>query len=146
MQKVHIVVGSVMGQAEAVAAAMAAELQQLGFKVRVNLAFNKGDWAQDELLLVCTSNTGMGNLPANIAPFYAHLVNDYPAIAGRRYGVVNLGDSSYPDFAQAGRTLDEALADLGAVRVGEPLVMDAVYTEDYPGDARAWARGWGAAL
>lgn len=132
-----------MGTALEVAQAVAATLEGCGHTVKINPQFQPGQLDDpDEVLLVCTSNTGMGDLPANIAPLYAHLVTDFPPIAGRRYGIINLGDSSYPNFAQAGVTLDEALADLGAQRVGEPLVLDAILTDDHADEACDWAMQW----
>ena len=111
MAAIHIIVGSVMGTALEVAQAVAQSLRSAGHETRLNPAFSKGQLEQNpaEIILIVTSNTGMGDLPMNIAPLYAHLKNDYPRIAGRRYGVINLGDSSYPNFAQAGKTLDEDL-------------------------------------
>lgn len=132
-----------MGTALEVAQAVAATLEGCGHTVQVNPQFQPGQLSDsEELLLICTSNTGMGDLPANIAPLYAHLLTDPPPLVGRRYGVINLGDSSYPNFAEAGATLDNALADVGATRVGEPLVLDAILTDDHADEACAWVQQW----
>lgn len=133
-----------MGTALEVGQALEDTFSGLGHNVWLNAEFQPGQLTQnpDEVLLLCTSNTGMGDLPANIAPLWVHLTNDYPAISGRRYGLINLGDSSYPNFAQAGRTLDEAMADLGAQRLGDPLVLDANYLVDPADEAAAWALEW----
>lgn len=148
MADIQIIVGSVMGTAEQVAQDLQQTLTSCGHQVRLNMAFQKGQLDRDpnEVLLICTSNTGMGDLPMNIVPLYEHLKNDLPRISGRRYGLVNLGDSSYPNFAQAGRTLDEALADLGAQRLGEPLVLDAIYVDDPTTEAQQWALEWSRLL
>lgn len=144
MAAIHIIVGSVMGTALEVAQAVQQIFSAAGHDVRVNPDFRKGQLDENpgEVILICTSNTGMGDLPLNIVPFYEHLKNDFPRIAGRRYGVINLGDSSYPNFAQAGKTLDDAMADLGAQRIGEPLVLDAIYSDDPAAEARTWAQDW----
>lgn len=144
MAAIHIIVGSVMGTALEVAQAVQQAFHQAGHQVRVNADFRKGQLEDnpEEVILICTSNTGMGDLPLNIAPLYEHLKIDFPRIAGRRYGVINLGDSSYPNFAQAGKTLDDAMADLGAQRIGEPLVLDAIYNDDPGAEARTWAENW----
>ena len=148
MAAIHIIVGSVMGTALEVAQALKQTLDAAGHHVRVNPSFHKAQLEEnpDEVILICTSNTGMGDVPMNLVPFLEHLKNDYPAIAGRRYGVVNLGDSSYPNFAQAGKTLDEAMADLGASRIGEPLIIDAIYVDDPAAEAVTWAQSWSANL
>src|SRR5690606_40374870 len=97
MAAIHIIVGSVMGTALEVAQAVQQIFSAAGHDVRVNADFRKGQLDENpgEVILICTSNTGMGDLPLNIVPFYEHLKNDFPRIAGRRYGVINLGDSSY---------------------------------------------------
>ena len=144
MAEVQIIVGSVMGTAQEVAQTLQQTLSVRGHLVRLNTQFRKGhlDTNANEILLICTSNTGMGDLPANIMPFYEYLKNDFPKLAGRRYGLVSLGDSSYPNFAQAGKTLDEAMADLGAQRIGAPLLLDAIYVDNYSNPARDWAAEW----
>lgn len=148
MAAIHIIVGSVMGTALEVAQTLEQTLTAAGHQVRVNPSFVRGQLDENpvDVILICTSNTGMGDLPQNIVPFYEHLKNDYPNVAGRRYGVINLGDSSYPNFAQAGNTLDEALADLGAQRIGESLVLDAMYIDEPTAEARAWAQVWSQQL
>jgi MioC protein len=148
MAEVQIIVGSVMGTALEVAQTLQQFLSACGHGVRVNPQFQKGqlDANPHEILLICTSNTGMGDLPLNIVPFYEHLKNDFPKLAGRRYGLVSLGDSSYPNFAQAGKTLDEAMTDLGARRVGDPLLLDAIYMDNYSDQARDWAQEWSQLL
>lgn len=132
MSKVQIFVGSVMGTALQVAEYVAAQLMQAGHSVRIipEIKGTELSCQSDQFTLVCTSNTGMGDPPANIQPLLTHLLVDYPPINGCRYGIINLGDSSYPNFAQAGQTFDDALADLGAVRALEPLVIDAIFDDD----------------
>lgn len=144
MAQIHIIVGSVMGTALEVAQALQQAFSLSGHQARVNPTYQAGQLTADanEVILICTSNTGMGDLPANITPLYEDLTVNFPNIAGRRYGIVNLGDSSYPNFALAGKTLDEALADLGAQRVGETLVLDAIYTSDYAKEVKQWAEHW----
>lgn len=144
MSKVHIVVGTVMGTAAEVARTALQTLEAKGHEVSLTLDYQPGVWQENETLLVCTSNTGMGDLPANIEPLLTHLTQNPPRVPGWRYGIINLGDSSYPNFAQAGRTLDEALSDIGALRLGEPLVLDAILLTDtdYPEETRAWITNW----
>ena len=129
MRTVHIIVGSVMGGAFELARHIADSLRQRQISVRLNRQFQTGDLLQDadEITLICTSNTGMGDLPANISPLLHHLTNDSPPLAGKPYALINLGDSSYPNFAQAGHKLDEALQDLGAIPLIDMLVIDAIY-------------------
>lgn len=148
MSKIQIFVGTVYGGAEQVAEILKDELEKLGHEVSLNTYARAEDLARDpdEIILLCHSNTGSGELPDNIQPLYLHLTRDYPRIAGRRYGVVNLGDSSYTTFNEGGRMLDAAFADLGAVRIGEPLVLDACTGDDEDAMSREWVQQWAALL
>ncbi len=144
MATIQILVGSVFGGAEDVAEAAAKTLRELGHQVSVNTNSSPADLIRDpdEILLLCHSNTGAGDLPDNILPIYLHITRDYPRIAGKRYGVINLGDSSYASFNEGGRMLDAAFADLGAVRIGEPLVIDACIGDDGEAMAIEWVTNW----
>jgi flavodoxin len=85
-------------------------------------------------------------LPDSLIPLYAHLTQDYPRISGKRYGVINLGDSSYTSFNDAGRMLDAAFADLGAHRLGEPLVLDACSGDNPATLVNLWIHNWAPLL
>lgn len=148
MSKIQIFIGSVYGGAEQVAEILSEELSKLGHEVSLNTYPRAEDLARDpnEIILLCHSNTGSGELPDNIQPIYLHLSRDYPCIADRRYGVVNLGDSSYTTFNEGGRALDAAFEDLGAKRIGEPLVLDASSGDDPATLARDWAQHWAKLL
>lgn len=148
MNKIQILVGSVYGGAEQVAEILSTELSKLGHDVSLNTYARAEDLVRDpnEVILLCHSNTGSGELPDNIQPLYLHLTRDYPRIAGRRYGVVNLADSCYTTFNEAGKMLDSAFEDLGAKRIGEPLVLDASSGDDAATLARDWVHEWAKLL
>lgn len=144
MSKIQVFIGSVYGGAEQVAEILSEALGKLGHEVSLNTYARAEDLARDpdKIILLCHSNTGSGELPDNIQPLYLHLTRDYPRISGRRYGVVNLGDSCYTTFNEAGKMLDAAFEDLGAQRIGEPLVLDASSGDDAATLARAWVQDW----
>lgn len=148
MSQIQILVGSVTGNAQRIAELASEVLEHKGHQVTIN------DYAQvedlvrspDEILLICTSNTGAGDLPDNLQPLYVQMTREFPAIAGRQYGVINLGDSSYTTFGEAGRAIDAAFADLGAQRIGEPLVLDACSGDDPEEAAQEWLSTWSSLL
>lgn len=148
MAKIQILIGSVYGAAEQVAEIAAEQLRTLGHDVSLNTYTRPEDLVRDadEILLLCHSNTGSGELPDNLLPIYLHLTRDYPRIAGKRYGVINLGDSSYTSFNDAGRMLDAAFADLGANRIGEPLVLDACSGDSPEALTHEWVQDWAQQL
>ncbi len=131
-----------MGTAAGVAESVKAVLEGYGHHTDIINNFTQHTLKRDDVLLVCTSNTGMGDLPQNIIPFFKFLLEENPPIAGLQYGVINLGDSSYMSFAEAGKILDDKLADLGANRLGEPLVIDAIYDDDPEEKASEWIADW----
>ena len=144
MSKIQICIGSMYGGAEQVGELAAEELRKAGHEVSLNTYARAEDLARDpdEIILLCHSNTGAGELPDNIQPLYLHLTRDFPRIAGRRYGVISLADSSYITFNEAGKALCAAFDDLGATRIGEPLVIDASSGDDPASLTRDWVQAW----
>lgn len=144
MAHIDIRVGSVTGTALQVAQTMAARLQILGHTTELLPANTAGD--PTHFWLICTSNTGMGDLPDNIQPFLDYLRNSCGYLGGLGYALVNLGDSAYSTFGQGGQALHEALLDLGATPIAEPLLIDAMYENDPITAATDWLTTWEAKL
>lgn len=142
MASIQILVGSVYGRAEQIAEIAAKRLRELGHDVSLNTYPRPQDILGTETLLLCHSNTGGGELPDSLQPLYLHLTRDYPRIAGKPYGVINLADSSYTTFNEAGRMLDAAFADVGARRIGEPLVLDAASGDAPENLTLDWIDAW----
>jgi len=65
-------------------------------------------------------------VPDDLLPLYTGLGTEYPRITHLSYLVVALGDSSYDYFCGGGKTMDEAIADLGATQIEPPLTLDAL--------------------
>lgn len=145
MAKINIVVGTVMGTTLDVAKTVQSILEGAGHSVSLIESYDASNttvFDTQSVLLVCTSSTGMGDLPQNIVPFYVVLTQQLPRIAGLSFGLISLGDSSYPNFAQAGSAIEEALTGIGAVRLGEKLVLDAVTVDDHELEAENWLHEW----
>jgi MioC protein len=137
--KIQIIVGSVMGTAERVANYLC-EQYSAHHSLNVNMHANAADLLRDEseFLLFCTSNTGHGDLPDNILPLFQQLTDNSPDIAGRHYALINIGDSSYPAFGEAGLLLKKALDDADALELVPSLLIDTSI-ERYP---QKTARDW----
>lgn len=144
MAKIRIIVGSETGTALGVAEAIEETLSGQGHQIAVAQSPSLADLTNDEseTLLICTSSCGAGELPSNIQPLHRELLDTPPKIAGRRYSLISLGDSSFDTYGAAAKTLDKALADIGAVRIGDPLILDAMETFTPDKDAVAWANQW----
>ena len=144
MTSIRILVGSVYGGALLTARAIKKELEGEGLHVTVleNPALDDIT-SNNDPLLVCTSTTGQGELPANLLPFYLTLRDQLPQQPGRPFGIIVLGDSSYGDtFCGAGDLIEEALYETAARKVGETLRIDALETMEPETEALPWVRSW----
>lgn len=143
MACVQLIVGTVGGTAWKTAQAAAVILNQLGHSARVNEESQPKDLLNpEEMLLICTSTTGNGELPPNIRALYSVLDDEAVQLTGRRYGVIALGDTGYPRFAHAAFLLEDALYRCGATRVGEILRLDAQVDDRPHVTAAHWVKGW----
>jgi len=142
-----ILVGTVTNTAEYVAQAIELACGDLIERIEVRLMDGLGPEVFDEpnaLYVICSSTYGVGDVPDNAQAFYAALDSQPRYLGHVRYGLIALGDSAqYPNtFANGGRRFDERLRDLGAVRLGEPLILDAFSDVDPESAGAAWCREW----
>ena len=147
--QILMIVGSEMGNAEMVGDLVKDELEGLGHEVRVVADGGLADAELDgaETLLVVTSTTGLGDVPQNVEALYDELVAERPDLGHLRYGLVGMGDRNYKDTYCGGPKKWLAILDeLGASRVGEPLMLDATDHPTPDVDALAWLPGWLDAL
>lgn len=148
MTAIRILTGSVYGGALMTARAVSEALQAKGYQVTLLENPSLDDiTGNDDALLVCTSTTGQGEVPANLLSFYAHLRDQLPQQPGRPFGIIVLGDSSYGDtFCGAGDLMEEALYETGARKVGDTLRIDALETLEPEQEAVPWAIEWAEKL
>lgn len=146
MARIYIPVGSVTGTALAVAQAVSQQLETEGHQTRVdeNAAVEQlQDW---DVVLVCTSTTGRGDVPGNLLPFYQQL-QQAEALTGKPFGVISLGDSSYDfTFCGAGERIEQQLLALQALQLVPRVTIDATETATPDDDALFWLKEWSARL
>lgn len=144
--KLLILVGTVTNTAEYVAQAIELDSSDLieHIEVRMMDGLDPSVFDEDALYVICSSTYGTGDVPDNAQAFYASLDSQPRFLGHVRYGLITLGDSlQYPQtFANGGRRFDERLRDLGAVRIGEPLILDASSDDDPEAVGAAWCREW----
>jgi len=142
---VYFLVGSESGNADMVADCVTDALQALGHEVERFTGGGLPETKLDErkVVLVCTSTTGIGDLPQNVRTLYEDLSTKRPSLRGMRYGLIGLGDRNYKEsFLGAPKKWDAILTELGAERLGERLELDATDNPMPDEDAVRWVREW----
>ena len=136
---ITVLSGSQTGNAKLVADKVAAELTEAGIAVkRVALKDYKAKTIADEkYLLLVTSTQGEGEPPEEGVVLHKLLNGKKaPKLNELQFAVLGLGDSSYPNFCQAGKDFDQRFAELGATRLFERVDADL----DYSATAEQWSR------
>ena len=136
---ITVLSGSQTGNAKSVADKVATELTEAGIAVkRVALKDYKAKTIADEkYLLLVTSTQGEGDPPEEGVVLYKLLNGKKaPKLTDLQFAVLGLGDSSYPNFCQAGKDFDQRFAELGATRLFERVDADL----DYSATAEQWIR------
>ncbi len=135
--RLTILYGSETGNAERLAQQAAEAAGERGIPARVlDMADYKPRELRDErLLLIVTATHGEGDPPDPAADFYEFLHGrKAPKLAGAKFAVLALGDSSYEHFCRTGRDFDARLEALGAERLTERLECDV----DFEDAAAEW--------
>jgi sulfite reductase (NADPH) flavoprotein alpha-component len=130
-----IVYGSQTGNARRVAETLASKSEAAGLAVRLLRAdsYPTRELKNERHLYIVISTQGEGDPPDDALALVEFIRGRRaPKLPQLKYAVLGLGDSSYPQFCEIGRVLDERLAELGATRLfdrGEAdLDIDSVAT------------------
>ncbi|KAE9538741.1 FMN-binding protein MioC [Ursidibacter maritimus] len=137
-KSICIITGSTLGGAEYVADNLNDVLTAQGFEVELYNQAELADIQHQSNLLVVTSTHGAGELPENIQPLFADLLEQRPDFSQMKFGVIGLGSSDYDTFCNAVNIVEETLSSLGATQVCESLRIDVVSDFDHDGSAEAW--------
>jgi sulfite reductase (NADPH) flavoprotein alpha-component len=131
-----VVYGTESGNSKKVAVDMTSKLKKQGIQVKTKSLdqYKVTDLQKENCLFVVMSTQGDGEPPAAAKKFYDYILQNDVKLNKLKYGVLALGDSSYPLFCKAGEDVDERLAQLGAERIIPMRKCDT----DFEPEAHAW--------
>ena len=134
--KITIAYGTETGNSKKLAAGFATIAKGKGFQAKlVSLdQYRLNDLAKEEYFFAVISTQGDGEPPAAAKKFFDHIHLNGFRLEKMKFGVLALGDTSYPLFCKAGEDVDSQLQKLGAERIIGLQKCDT----DYEADADAW--------
>jgi MioC protein len=119
-----IMVGSVLGASEYVAEALLAAIKEAGHDGNCHFDPSISTLNKDNVLLICTSTHGAGDLPDNIESYAKSLENQ--DLQGVNAIIIGLGDSSYDTYCGAAMKMETLIVNQGATLLTEPLHIDVL--------------------
>jgi sulfite reductase (NADPH) flavoprotein alpha-component len=136
VNKITIAYGTETGNSKKLASSFAVKAKKSGISVKlIDLdQYRLNDLQKEEYFITVVSTHGEGDPPAAAKKFYDHIHANGFKLEKLKYGVVALGDSSYPLFCKAGEQIDLQLNKMGAQRLVPLQKCDT----DYEADAEAW--------
>ncbi len=132
-----ILYGSQTGNSKGVAAAFKAKVDAAGIKNNlVSMADYKPRQIKNEThIAIAVSTHGEGDAPDDAVELHEFVGGKKaPKLAGVKYAVLGLGDTSYEFFCQTAKDFDERLAKLGANAITPRVDCDV----DYEAPSEAW--------
>lgn len=136
-KKITLAYGTETGNSKKLAVELAGIIKKKGVQVKLaDLSqYKPKDLAKEDLFFIIISTQGEGEPPALAKKFYDHLHENDPDLSNLKFGVLALGDTSYPLFCKTGEDVDARFEVLGGQRI-VPLKKCDV---DYEQEAYHWA-------
>ena len=136
VNKITIAYGTETGNSKKLATNFAATAKKNGINAKlVSLdQYRLNDLSKEEYFFTIISTQGDGEPPAAAKKFYDHIHQNGFKVNHLKYGVLALGDTSYPLFCKAGEDVDAQLQKLG----GERIVSLHKCDTDYENEAGSW--------
>ena len=136
VKKITLTYGTETGNSKKLATQFAAVAKKKGITVKLAGLdqYKLSDLPKEEYLFSVLSTQGDGEPPATAKKFYDHLFAQSQQLGNLKYGILGLGDTSYPLFCKAAEDVDEQLQKLGGNRL---LALQKCDT-DYEQDALQW--------
>lgn len=131
-KKITILYGTETGNSKRLATdfAVRAKARNIMAKVVGMDQYRLADLPKEDVLLAVVSTHGEGEPPIAAKKFYDHIHNNGFKLPGLRFGVLALGDTSYPLFCKTGEDVDMQLDLLGGKRIAQLQKCDLEYEEE----------------
>lgn len=132
VQKITIAYGTETGNAKKLASNFAAKAKKKGIQPKlVSLEqYKLTDLPKEEWFFTIISTQGEGEPPAGAKKFYDYVHQNSVTLSKLNFGVLALGDTSYPMFCKAGEDVDSQLQKLGGKRIVPLQKLDTDYEEE----------------
>jgi sulfite reductase (NADPH) flavoprotein alpha-component len=136
VQKITIAYGTETGNSKKLAADFASQAKKNGINAKIVSLdqYRLNDLSKEEYFFTIISTQGEGEPPATAKKFYDHIHQNGFKLNQLKFGVLALGDTSYPLFCKAGEDVDEQLQRLGGQRIVSLQRCDT----DYQSEATGW--------
>jgi sulfite reductase (NADPH) flavoprotein alpha-component len=136
VSKITITYGTESGNSKKLATDLATKAKKNGINAKVVSLdqYRLNDLAKEEYFFTIISTQGEGEPPATAKKFFDHIHQNGFKLNQLKFGVLALGDTSYPLFCKAGEDVDQQLQKLGGERIAPLIKCDT----DYQGDADSW--------
>ena len=136
VNKISVLFGTETGNSKKLATDFAAKAKKVGVNVKLSGLdqYRLNDLSKEEYLFIVLSTQGDGEPPATAKKFFDYIFQNKLSLNKLKFGVLGLGDTSYPLFCKAGEDVDQQLQKLGAIRIVPLQKCDTDYSEE----AGAW--------
>ena len=135
INKITIAYGTETGNSKKLAIDFAAKAKKVGINAKVVSLdqYRLNDLPKEEYFISLISTHGEGEPPAAAKKFYDHIHSNGFKLDKLKYGVLALGDTSYPLFCTAGEDVDAQLEKLGGKRLLPIQKCDVDYQQEADG-------------
>lgn len=136
VKKITLAYGTETGNSKKLATSLATIIKKKGVQVKLSdlSQYKPKDLAKEEFFFVVISTQGEGEPPALAKKFYDYIHENEINLTHLKFGILALGDSSYPQFCKTGEEVDYRFEILGAQRI-IPLKKCDI---DYEQEASHW--------
>ncbi|UKB86400.1 flavodoxin domain-containing protein [Chryseobacterium sp. MEBOG06] len=136
VKKITLAYGTETGNSKKLATVLAGIIKKKGIQVKLaDLSqYKPKDLGKEEFFFVIISTQGEGEPPALARKFYNYIHENEIDLSNLKFGVLALGDSSYPQFCKTGEEVDDRFEIIGAQRI-IPLKKCDI---DYEQEAAQW--------